>query len=442
MHIETEFLNHKVQLTKRVMFFMGIVVCIMILIRLMEHNYIQATADSLFIGILFYGHHKLTQDPNHLLAVAKLSLISAFSVVLLLVIKNADILMGFLWFTSIIYLTFYYLKKKEAWLWFAIMLAILIVTFSYFSERLMLDWKSFFIWISNILFIIVIMSLYEQIKEDAEQEIIKHQERLTIEIDEKTKELQSLNSNLETRITEEVAKNQKQQQELIEKSKHVYIGEMISMLAHQWRQPLTAITSSVNTLKLQNMLGKYEPEYFDERLTRIASYSHELSQTINDFRDFFQTTNHKESSSFEEMSDGVLSIIFPLLESKSIKLQKEYKANQDLFTYTNEVKQVILALIQNTIDAMKQNTITHPLIIIRTYQKEESLFLEIEDNAGGIPLDIIEHIFSPYFSTKSAKNETGLGLYMAKTIIEDHCQGHLKVSNTKEGACFSIEIPQ
>jgi C4-dicarboxylate-specific signal transduction histidine kinase len=442
MNLETEFLKNKVQLSKHVLLLMGSIVSIMIFVRLYEHNYVQALADTFFVIIVSYGYYKLTQDEKHFYSVAKTTLVTAFTVALILILKTNDIHIGLLWFTSIIYLTFYYLGQTEGLKWVAMMTLITTLALLMLPNHIAFDLEIFFIWISNIFFIVGIMRRYEKIKENAEKEIIKHQERLTIEIEEKTKELQELNRTLETRIDKEIEKNQKQQQELIERSKHIYIGEMISMLAHQWRQPLAAISSSVNTLKLRNMLGTYDAKYFDERLNRISSYSHELSQTINDFKDFFQTTTQQESSSLAKMTTGVLAIVFPLLEAKDIQIEKSYQSHQRVKTYVNEVQQVILALIQNAIDIIEKNKIKAPKITLNIYQNEQMHILEVSDNAGGVPVEIIDDIFTPYFSTKEIKNKTGLGLYMAKSIIEDHCQGRLEVENTKEGALFRIELPQ
>jgi signal transduction histidine kinase len=291
-----------------------------------------------------------------------------------------------------------------------------------------------------MIFIILIVGWYEQIKVDVEQELMGHQAELTAQVEEKTKELKLLNNSLESRIAKELEINHQQQEELIKKSRHAQMGEMISMIAHQWRQPLAAISSSVNTLKLRNMLGDYEKEYFEERLDRISSYAQHLSGTINDFRDFLKSQKHKKESSLDDIANGVFSIISPIVKNKNIELSTQYSASQKIMTYPNELKQVVLNLIQNAIDTLDENGIENPLITLRTYKKEDKLILEVEDNGGGIPKNIIENIFDPYYSTKKSKDGTGLGLYMSKIMVEEHCNGLLSVCNNKDGALFAIEV--
>lgn len=441
MDTTLKLFKHKIGLTKKLLLFTGTVVLIMSIVRLVEKNYIQFFADIVFLFVIFYNYRAIAKDESKLYVIARRAIASALIMTLFIMINNPNNQMAFMWLTTNIYFIFYYLERKEGWRWFTSIVLILLFILFYDPSILALDLKSFFVWIVNMLFIILIVGWYEEVKINAEAELIKHQEELTLQVEEKTKELKRLNHSLESRVSEEVEKNRQQQNELIKQSRHAQMGEMISMIAHQWRQPLAAISSSVNTLKLKNMLGEYEKEYFNERLDRIASYSQHLSGTINDFRDFFKSTKRKQEGSLEETIDSVLSIINPIIQSKHIQLNTEYNSHQSIVTYINELKQVVLNLIQNAIDIIDEKKIKKPLIILRTYKKENKLILEIEDNGGGIPEAIIGEIFDPYYSTKKLKDGTGLGLYMSKTMIEDHCEGTLNVRNKKEGALFSIELP-
>ena len=119
---------------------------------------------------------------------------------------------------------------------------------------------------------------------------------------------------------------------------------------------------------------------------------------------------------------------------------KELNCHDTFITYPNELKQVILNLIKNAEDVPLENKIENPYIKISSYKEDDKYILEVSDNAGGVPEDVIDKIFDPYFSTKTKKDGTGLGLYMSKTIIEDHCGGELSVSNSKDGAVFKIVL--
>jgi signal transduction histidine kinase len=260
-------------------------------------------------------------------------------------------------------------------------------------------------------------------------------------LEQKQKKLKELNANLAARILEETKKIERQNQRLLEQSRLAQMGEMISMIAHQWRQPLAAIASTSSALSLKIALNKYDREIFSKSVTQISNYAQHLSKTIDDFRNFFRPNKEKDETTLEAIVESSLSIVQISLENKGIKLDKKYACNQPLMLYSNEVKQVVLNFVKNAEDILLEKEIQEPMIKIYTYCSDEGIFcLEVEDNAGGVPTKIIDKIFDPYFSTKKSKDGTGLGLYMSKTIIEEHCKGKLKVFNRGEGAVFKIEL--
>ncbi|EDZ63385.1 signal transduction histidine kinase [Sulfurimonas gotlandica GD1] len=265
---------------------------------------------------------------------------------------------------------------------------------------------------------------------------------LEISVEEKTKKLQKLNETLEQRIEEEVKKNTEKEKQLLYQNRLAKMGEMISMIAHQWRQPLAAISSTVGAMKIDVMMGNYEKEFFEKSLGKITDYTQHLSATIDDFRGFFKDQKEEDEITLEEVVESSLGILSPTLIDKNIKLVKEYKCQKRFTSYSNELKQVVLNLIKNAEDVLLERNIINPTIYIKTYIQEDShkYILEINDNAGGVPENIMNDIFMPYFSTKKSKDGTGLGLYMSKTIIEDHCHGKLSVKNNHVGAVFTIEL--
>ncbi len=241
---------------------------------------------------------------------------------------------------------------------------------------------------------------------------------------------------LKRKVKDEVIKNKIKDEQLMQQSRLAQMGEMISMIAHQWRQPLSAITATVGVLQMKTRLGKIDNETIFELSDKIIDYSRHLSSTIDDFRNFFKPNKQRQEITYKELIDGVMGIIEMSLVSKNIRLIKEFENEVPIKTYANEVKQVILNLIKNAEDALIERDVKEPFIKIEVKGKT----LSVEDNAGGISEEIMDKIFNPYFSTKIKKDGTGLGLYMSKIIIEEHCKGKLRVENTKIGAKFIIEL--
>lgn len=251
-------------------------------------------------------------------------------------------------------------------------------------------------------------------------------------------ELKEINSNLEKKIQEEVAKNREKDQQILQQSRLAQMGEMISMIAHQWRQPLTAIASTSYAISLKAQFNKLDRDTAIELSNNISDYAQHLSSTIDDFRNFFRPNKEKQETTYDEIINSVLNIVQISIQNKNITITQQLNCHENLLSYANELKQVVLNLIKNAEDILLSKEIEKPEIIISTYKTEDKLILEIKDNGGGIPEDIMDKIFTPYFSTKIKKDGTGLGLYMSKTIIEEHCGGELSVSNCDEGAVFKI----
>ncbi len=250
--------------------------------------------------------------------------------------------------------------------------------------------------------------------------------------------LTSLNKTLDQRVQIEVEKNAIQQQTLFDQSRLAQMGEMISMIAHQWRQPLSAISAISSVLVVKAKLKTLDDEYVIEKAEDISNSTQYLSSTIDDFRNFFKTDKEKEVVDFCDLIDSVLSIVKISIDNKKIDLMCELTCKEKFETYANELKQVILSLIKNSEDVLIDKKVINPHIKIKSYSKYGKHIFEITDNGGGVPSEIVAKIFDPYFSTKTKKDGTGLGLYMSKLIVEDHCGGKLTVSNGKDGAIFKI----
>jgi len=253
---------------------------------------------------------------------------------------------------------------------------------------------------------------------------------------------------LEEKVQKERIKNIQKDKAMLQQSKLAQMGEMISMIAHQWRQPLTAISASTNDLLLKNLLDNYNKEYYDNKLKKVGELSQHLSKTIDDFRDFYKEDKEKQSTTSKQIIEGSLNIIISTIKAKNIKIIQNLNSKNIIKTYVNELRQVILNILKNAEDVITEKNIKNPYILINTYDINDDICIEIIDNAGGIKEDIFDKIFDPYFTTKEKSDGTGLGLYMSKIIIEDHCNGKLDVKNdldtitkTPKGAIFTIYIP-
>jgi PAS domain S-box-containing protein len=242
---------------------------------------------------------------------------------------------------------------------------------------------------------------------------------------------------LQEKVKEEEEKNRITQELMQQQSRLAQMGEMINMIAHQWRQPLSAITATATTLHLSAKRGTHDQEKSIELAQKISGFAQHLSTTINDFRNFFKSAKNKTQTNYTTILESVLSIIESTLKNNNISLDIIEKDVSSTFeTYENELKQVILNLIKNAEDALLEKEIASPHIVIEIERET----LKVKDNAGGIPEDIMPRIFDPYFSTKLQKDGTGLGLYMSKIIVEEHCGGTLSVENGEKGAVFTITL--
>lgn len=253
------------------------------------------------------------------------------------------------------------------------------------------------------------------------------------------------NKKVRIAVLLDVTELKQKDKQLKEQIRLAQLGEMISMIAHQWRQPLNvlgALNMKVETkLDFEDYLTaeKYKP--ISDDINKQLLF---MSKTIDDFRDFFKPNKEKQDTSLTELVNGSLSIIKSSILNKNIELTLELDCDDRFTTYKSEVTQVILNILKNSQDILIEKSIKQPYIKISTLKKDlnsDKYILVISDNGGGIDDNIIDKIFDPYFSTKSEKHGTGLGLYMSKTIIEEHCFGKLYVINDGAGAKFFIELP-
>jgi C4-dicarboxylate-specific signal transduction histidine kinase len=262
-------------------------------------------------------------------------------------------------------------------------------------------------------------------------------------VEEKTKELKELNNFLEDKIKEEVEKLRIKEQQLFEIEKMAQMGEMIGNIAHQWRQPLSVISTSASGVKLQEEFGTLNKEDLIKYMDGIVKNTQYLSETIDTFRDFIKEEKKLEEIVLQDTIKTIIEIIDASLKNNFIKLYKELNSSTPIKinTISKELSQVIINIINNSKDIIKERKISDPWIKISVKKTNSIAFIIIEDNAGGIPKDIISKIFDPYFTTKHQSIGTGLGLHMSRKIVTESLKGKLYVQNSNNGAQFFIELP-
>lgn len=233
-----------------------------------------------------------------------------------------------------------------------------------------------------------------------------------------------------------------QEEIVIAQSRHVAMGEMIGMIAHQWRQPLTVIAMSANNIIIDIELEDTNEESFKKEAQNILQQTEHLSKTIDDFKNFFRPNKEKETVRLEDVVFEAQAIIGKSIENNNIALTIEHDVTTPVEVFSREFLQVIINIVNNAKEALITNTKENRFIHINVKEKPDAIVTSICDNGGGIDEKILKKIFEPYFSTKDKLTGTGLGLYISKSIIEKHMKGMISVKNTEGGACFKLSIPK
>lgn len=263
---------------------------------------------------------------------------------------------------------------------------------------------------------------------------------------EQNRMLIGANKKLKNKVIKEQEKNKLQEEMLIHQSKTSVMGEMIGAIAHQWRQPLNIIATSMINLETKAELDMLDLDEIKRINSKINTTLQSLSKTIDNFRNFFLSSKTKESIDLVKVIEDTIELVNVQFNAHGIKLDFEYD-KENCYTidgYYNELRQVILNIFANSKDALefhnKDNDYFEGTIKITLLQKDRVNIITICDNAGGIPDDILPKIFNPYFSTKFADQGTGIGLYLTKSIVEKFHHGKIEAYNKNNGACFKLSF--
>jgi signal transduction histidine kinase len=226
---------------------------------------------------------------------------------------------------------------------------------------------------------------------------------------------------------------------LMNQSRQAAMGDIIAMIAHQWRQPLTTVAAILGKIKIKQDMQLLTPQELKDSIEKGKTVIQHLSKTIDQFQDYFKIKDGKQVAT-SELLQSVHAIINPIFEKFEIQNSIHFYHNDSFVD--DRLDQVLLNIYQNASDALREkgqnnSSIVHTEV---SHNENNQLVIQICDNGGGIPNDVINKIFIPYFSTK-AKNGSGLGLYMSKDIVENKIGGTIEVSNKEDGACFKIILP-
>ncbi|WP_428025355.1 response regulator [Arcobacter sp.] len=277
-------------------------------------------------------------------------------------------------------------------------------------------------------------------------DIYKLEDNLIKAIESKVLKEELIEKNKKLEI--EIQKNEEKQRIIETQSRFAAMGEMISMIAHQWRQPLASIGTASFNLKYKLLTEKFnldskegreeQASFFSKKLDEIEFYVQNLTTTIDDFKNFFKTDKIVSNTIIERPINNTLKILEKDLKANNIELTLDFKSQNQINIYENEITHVFINILKNAQDKFLEKDIENAKIEIKTQDFEDGVKIEIYDNGGGIKEEDLDVIFEPYFSTKKEKNGTGIGLYMSKIIVEKNHQGKLFAKNTKDGISFFI----
>jgi len=276
----------------------------------------------------------------------------------------------------------------------------------------------------------------------AKQQLIqeKNENALLIkEISVKNTQLEQYNNHMQKLVKEEIRKNLEKQKMLELQARYSQMGEIIGMITHQWKQPLNAISMMTNVLKLKQNNGAINIKLLNEKLDDILMQVSYMSQTVNDFQHFFNPIKDKIYFNVYDSIQSVLELVKSEYFHKNINVVLSGDKSLQAVGLPNELNQVVLSLLKNSKDEFVKHPHDHMKISIDIFSSDNKAVITVSDNAGGIPEDIIDNIFDIYITTK--KDGSGLGLNISKNMIEEHMNGRLYVTNIKNGAKFTIELP-
>jgi signal transduction histidine kinase len=432
--------RHRVQSLKKLLKILMLILPAMCLIRYASGETVQLISDGFILALLLLSCFLLCGRDRYL-AAARLALAAGYIGLLYTLVGQVESPIRYVWFPIGILLSYFFLGKKEAFQWMMLLIFVLIGLQWYGEAMTGLNRVNFGVWLVTIYFVYLTASEYEKIVDEAIDRLLHVQYDLRDQVEVQTRDLKQLNAELELRVAREVSKNFDNNQLMMQQARMAQMGKMLAMIAHQWRQPLAAVNAAVHLLLLKQQRDDLDAPLLKQKLEAVAGYVQHLSLTIDDFRYFFKADQTKRPERIDAVIRSALTIVDASLQDEGIAVEKAYDTDLCLSILPRELGQVVLNLIKNAEDALRERKTEDPYIRISSGRQEGWIVLSVGDNAGGIDPGDISYIFDADFTTKAASGGSGLGLYMSRLIIEEHFQGKLDVRNTETGAEFRIMLP-
>ena len=285
-----------------------------------------------------------------------------------------------------------------------------------------------------------LMSIYLRVIFYHQKDIERLNEELEDKVLQRTQELQEINATLEQRVADEVEKNRKKDEMMLAQSRYLAMGEIIEMISHQWRQPISVIGAITSHMSINIELELDTRENMKAELDKLSYQIHELSKIISDFSDLFEADSQKVLLKPSAIIEEILNVMHSSLKHHEIEVETSYENKSELMLMSRDLFQVYWNVINNAKEILVERNIENPKIKIEIHESEKEVVTNISDNGGGIDEEYFDKIFEPYFSTKENLNGKGLGLYVAKTLLEKKMNGSIVAKNNDSGAIFTIVI--
>ncbi|ADG92817.1 integral membrane sensor signal transduction histidine kinase [Arcobacter nitrofigilis DSM 7299] len=299
--------------------------------------------------------------------------------------------------------------------------------------------KSDFLYFINVVTLCVLffMALFTFLMTSIVKDIVN---KYMSKVENEQNKLKNLNETLSSKVAFGIEEGKRKDKAILEQSKMAKVGSMISMIAHQWRQPLSELSGVLMELETATRFKKVDEKHILTSIDRSNEMIEFMSNTIDDFRNFYKPDKKKEYFNISDACKKAINLVDATLHNLSIDLIFDIKKDKKIFGYPTEYSQVILNLISNAKDILVEKQIKNPKIYITITSRGMQSIVIIKDNAGGIDEENLDLIFDPYYSTKDSSKGTGLGLYISKLIIEKNMGGELSVQNDNQGAVFKVIV--
>ena len=439
-------LKQKIESLSIMLFFTALVLILFVFIRYLSNDYQTALADLVGAISFLTMYQLIKKNKKYYNPISLICAIIITTVISLGAFISEGSVERSIWFFSILIFVYFFRDSKEARWWFLLLISV--ISFIHFKNETSNN-TTYIILIMNMSLMATLLHFYEQIKSREQKHLQDLNETLEDKVLQRTKELDNINNKLEEKVKEEISKNETKDKLIAQQNKMAAMGEMIGNIAHQFRQPLTAISATSSSIKFEIDLGSTSYDEIKTKLTKVESYVKHLSNTIEDFRCFFQEDKEKTTFNLANSIEKDLFLVDASYVSNSIKLIKEYDENITVKQFKNELTQSLLNIFNNAKDVLIQNNIKHKLVFLTIKKENNQAIISIKDNGGGVDESVLSHLFKEKVSTKDHDKGTGIGLYMTRQMIEDHMGGTIQVKNAKyiynneyyKGAEFIITLP-